>query len=1152
MATALAIGSAADASAVAFNPSGYQARNDKSNPFRFMPSAERLNTLSQQKIDNLLGLKSTFEMEPDITLTAPYAAADQMSTCNVIYGPNEEHWFYTMVPLYDELPGSNEYWKNVSYNGAIFTLYNEKAEKIGSFTGKIPLIEGALKCQSIQVDLSVTKKFYNLDDNYEITLAANYNPKIGYGAKQVSYTFSLNNKTEAQDAICVIPGMPAFEANVGTSAAENFIMMYMDLSTWPGEKQQARYSVYTKAGYDTNGPQEIQDFPVLSTTGDEVVPMQMTANGNKLYAAAAVYEKPLFSGSSDEGSQNGNNYIITLYQQQGSSFKEIKKTTIPVPDRMEGFVTSEVSLGSFRGTGDINFDFGDGVLPCYVLRFFQTDATNNVDSYYAVYDTDGKELTRFGEKNLGVSQLSNLTGHEEQYAFLTTDENGNGIIQMMDWPSLKLGAKLPISIYDYDSGETFNLSSNLDRCLGKGGFYYVCSSANGITNDKNTIHRIAYFDGNGELDHIDNLVFKADVKKVMPWIDASIMDPYLFHSDKNFEYLAWLQRTSPEDPAAAVNVMAIVDAKGNIIAEREYKLRQQRFHAYVSNPSSGTSFLCIQYDDFYGEEIESRNELIALPINKFDGEGTVENPYLIKTYGDFNRIRNNLSSHFRLANDIDGEGRTFLQIPGVFKGSLDGAGHQVRNLNISGSNDNNGMFYQIGENESQDKSFIKNITFNNLSMHITFQSYRIKADGLLAYQIVNSRLDNVHLLSPKVTTTFTDRNTYSNPFFGGIAARFDGSSINECSVLDADFNIPNSAVGGIGGNFISNGSEVNACAFTGKIVGKNNVGGIAGSVNITTNINNVHVNADITGTYRIGGVVGFADQGPAFINHALVEGSITGEDPFIEWVEAPADPNNPESEMIAVQKYFYYLGGIAGDLFFGSVKNSLVALDAMNSDPDKEGDAIARIVGAGELFKCHALSTLPQGNDSYSDGDDVDKADLNTEWFTNLGFAFDGNNVSEPWKLEGSLPALHFEATAAQYVGFTLDELKAEINTTEVIEIILEGFVDPAEEGFKVSADNEQAVEITNVEMLANGNVGVTATFHTEGNYTITATCGNKTAKLPVIVTDPAGIANVTVDEAQPNDPVFNLQGIKVGTRAELETLPAGLYIVGGQKILKK
>ncbi|MDE6528796.1 MAG: hypothetical protein K2L78_07110, partial [Muribaculaceae bacterium] len=556
MATALAVGSAADASAVAFSPFGIKAQNDPSNPFRFMQTAERRNTITMEAINNVLGLKDVTNLTPDITLTAPYSGEDQMQTCSVIYGPNEESWFYTMVPLYDELPGSNEYWKNVSYTGVEFTLYNEKAEVLGSFIGNIPLIEGALKCQSIQVNLSATQKFYNFDNYYEVTLAANYNPKQGYGAKQVSYGFSCNNKKEAQDPICAIPGMPGYVINTGTSTAENFVMLWMDFSTWPTDDDYTRYSVYTRAGYDTNGPTKMEDFPINELLGDNTgdSPLQMTANGNKLYLATALYENPFYG--EDEGSQDGNNYIITLFEQSGSSFKEIKKTVIPVPAREEGFLVSSVTLGHFRGTRDITFEFGDGKLPCYVLYFSQTDVQNNNICHYAIYDTDGNELKRFGENNLGVSQLSNLTGHEEQYAFLEEVEDGEGnktaVLQMLNWPSLTKGAALPVSFYDYETGETFNLSNNLDRCVGKGGYFYVCSSANGITDDKHTVHRIAYFDGNGELDHIDNLTFSSDITKVLPWIDASIMDPYLFNSDKNSEYLVWLERKSTENPAATV------------------------------------------------------------------------------------------------------------------------------------------------------------------------------------------------------------------------------------------------------------------------------------------------------------------------------------------------------------------------------------------------------------------------------------------------------------------------------------------------------------------------------------------------------------------------------------------------------------------------
>lgn len=75
-----------------FTPSGNQAQNNKENPFRFMPTAGRLNTITLQNMHNL-DPKAMTNLEPDITLTAPYAGDDQMQTCSIMYGPNEENWF---------------------------------------------------------------------------------------------------------------------------------------------------------------------------------------------------------------------------------------------------------------------------------------------------------------------------------------------------------------------------------------------------------------------------------------------------------------------------------------------------------------------------------------------------------------------------------------------------------------------------------------------------------------------------------------------------------------------------------------------------------------------------------------------------------------------------------------------------------------------------------------------------------------------------------------------------------------------------------------------------------------------------------------------------------------------------------------------------
>ena len=50
-----------------------------------------------------------------------------------------------------------------------------------------------------------------------------------------------------------------------------------------------------------------------------------------------------------------------------------------------------------------------------------------------------------------------------------------------------------------------------------------------------------------------------------------------------------------------------------------------------------------------------------------------------------------------------------------------------------------------------------------------------------------------------------------------------------------------------------------------------------------------------------------------------------------------------------------------------------------------------------------------------------------------------------------------------------------------------------------------------------------------------------------------AGIGVVTVEaDADPDAPVYNVSGVKVGTAADIDRFPAGIYISGGKKIMKR
>lgn len=77
------------------------------------------------------------------------------------------------------------------------------------------------------------------------------------------------------------------------------------------------------------------------------------------------------------------------------------------------------------------------------------------------------------------------------------------------------------------------------------------------------------------------------------------------------------------------------------------------------------------------------------------GSGTREDPYLISTPDQLNAIRQGLDKHYQLANDIDlsawgdwmpigGEELERHGDPAPFTGSLDGAGHVIRGMTITG------------------------------------------------------------------------------------------------------------------------------------------------------------------------------------------------------------------------------------------------------------------------------------------------------------------------------------------------------------------------------------------------------------------------------------------------------------------------------------
>lgn len=117
----------------------------------------------------------------------------------------------------------------------------------------------------------------------------------------------------------------------------------------------------------------------------------------------------------------------------------------------------------------------------------------------------------------------------------------------------------------------------------------------------------------------------------------------------------------------------------------------------------GQEFLCATLTDEDLGGTFSRIYFLNIAPKQFEGEGTAESPYLLKTPGDFKVLNKAITEngltfdgdHYALANDIDFAGVTdFYGVADdtnekhFFNAALDGRGHSIKNWKLNGYNIN--------------------------------------------------------------------------------------------------------------------------------------------------------------------------------------------------------------------------------------------------------------------------------------------------------------------------------------------------------------------------------------------------------------------------------------------------------------------------------
>ncbi len=327
--------------------------------------------------------------------------------------------------------------------------------------------------------------------------------------------------------------------------------------------------------------------------------------------------------------------------------------------------------------------------------------------------------------------------------------------------------------------------------------------------------------------------------------------------------------------------------------------------AMFPNPSTETRTLSFTLTYVSGEvkifEVETSKAFLqgvryTMPIN-----GQLEDVLYINSVAKLKAFRNEVNSgnsflgktviitkDINLSN-INNWEPIGNSISNPFSGTFDGGGYTIKNINITSSNPNAGLFGVVKDNSlSVPSKTGKMPTIKNLNIE-NARVYGDNSCGAIVGSADGARITNCNVISSEIGTTAPTADqiefSASNIIAGGIVGKVLSSIITSCStncsVVGREF------IGGIAG--ISADSDIINCNSAGLIFGNNRIGGILGGTTIQSDAP-ITINPPIfdrcysTSTIGIGGssseqTAGLVGEvyGKLTVSNCYFAGTITNE-----------------------------------------------------------------------------------------------------------------------------------------------------------------------------------------------------------------------------------------------------------------------------------
>ncbi|GHU71432.1 hypothetical protein FACS189413_13140 [Bacteroidia bacterium] len=245
----------------------------------------------------------------------------------------------------------------------------------------------------------------------------------------------------------------------------------------------------------------------------------------------------------------------------------------------------------------------------------------------------------------------------------------------------------------------------------------------------------------------------------------------------------------------------------------------------------------------------------ASAVDFAGGEGTPTNPYKIATAAQVNEIRNNMTSHFILLNDIDLSSDYPSWTPigkttPYFSGVLNGDGHVISGISITSASGNYTGFFGVLAG-----------TVKNLGVKGSVTATTVANGG--GAGLLAGYLGQAVPATSTIENCFAEGTVVANIGTAGGAALIVGTIaqahavVRNCYSKGSVTNTGAPYTGGIAGRTTAVNATVTNCYSEATVTGQMYVGGIIGQLR-GDNISNCYASGAVSGTDYVGGVIGNA------------------------------------------------------------------------------------------------------------------------------------------------------------------------------------------------------------------------------------------------------------------------------------------------------